>query len=53
MLLGLYLKSKENLKSSTEGDKEESSEPDYDEDENQLEGQEEETGEMTTINQVF
>jgi hypothetical protein len=38
-------KSKENLKSSTDGDKEESSEPDYDEDE-------EGTGERT-VNQVF
>ena len=47
-------KSKENLKSSSEGDKEEeSNEPDYDEDDDQLEEkQEEETGE-TTINQVF
>ncbi|MFL6458859.1 MAG: hypothetical protein ACJ71G_18065 [Nitrososphaeraceae archaeon] len=47
-------KSKENLKSSTEGDKEESKEPDYDEDEeDQLEEeQEEETGGMT-MNQVF
>ena len=43
-------KSKENLKSSTEGDKEEPRKPDYDEDEDQLE--EEETG-NTTINQVF
>ena len=38
-------KSKENLKPASEGDKEESEEPDYDEDE-------EETGE-TTVNQVF
>jgi hypothetical protein len=46
-------KSNENAKSSSEGDKEESNEPDYDEDKGQLEGeQEEETGEMTT-NQVF
>ena len=46
-------KSKENLKSSTEGDKEESNETDYDEDKDQLEEeQEEETGEITT-NQVF
>jgi hypothetical protein len=41
-------KTKENMKSSTEGDKEEAKELDYDED--QLE--EEETG-NTTINQVF
>ncbi|MFL6411387.1 MAG: hypothetical protein ACJ71K_09115 [Nitrososphaeraceae archaeon] len=51
-------KDKEKLKSSSndnEGDKEkESSEPDYDEDKDQLEeGQEDETGEITTINQVF
>jgi hypothetical protein len=47
-------KSKENLKSATEGDKEESKEPHYDEDKEQQleEEQEEETGEMT-INQVF
>jgi hypothetical protein len=46
-------KSKENLKSSTEGDKEESIEADYNEDRDQLEEeQEEETGEAT-INQVF
>jgi predicted transcriptional regulator len=44
-------KTNENLKSSTEGDKEESNEPDYDEDEEQLE----EVGETkgTTRNQVF
>ena len=43
-----------NLKSFTEGDKEESNEPDYDEDKDQLEEeQEEETGEITTTNQVF
>ena len=41
-------KTKVNLKSSTEGGKEESNEPDYDEDNNQ---QEEETGEIT--NQIF
>jgi hypothetical protein len=41
---------RDNLKSSTDGDKEESKESDYDED--QLEEQEEETGEVT-INQVF
>ncbi len=50
-------KTKENLKSSTEGDKEESNKPDYDEDEDQLEEeQEEKTGEMAstiTTNQVF
>jgi hypothetical protein len=46
-------KSKENLKPSTESDKEESREPDYDEDKDQLEEeQEEETGDLTT-NQVF
>jgi hypothetical protein len=46
-------KDNENLKSSTEGDKEESKEPDYDEDKDQLEEeQEEETGVMT-MNQVF
>jgi hypothetical protein len=44
-------KSQEGLKSSTEGDKEESNEPDYDEDQLEEE-QEEETGEVT-INQVF
>jgi hypothetical protein len=44
-------KTKEKLKSSTERDKEESNEPDYDEDKNQLE---EKQGEETnTINQVF
>ena len=43
-------KSKEKLKSSSEDDKEESREPDYDEDGDRLE--EEETGEPT-INQVF
>jgi predicted subunit of tRNA(5-methylaminomethyl-2-thiouridylate) methyltransferase len=46
-------KSKENLKSTSEGDKEESREPDYEDDKNQLEEeQEEETGEIT-FNQVF
>jgi hypothetical protein len=46
-------KSKENLKSSTEGDKEESTEPEYDEYKEQLkEEQGEETWEITT-NQVF
>jgi len=58
MLLGLYLKSKGNLKSSTDCDKEESNEPDYDEneDKDQLEeeqGQEEGTEEITTTNQIF
>ena len=39
---------------SDEDDKEESNEPDYDEDKDQLEEeQEKETGEITTINQVF
>jgi hypothetical protein len=48
-------KSKENQKSSTEGDKEELNEPDYDENRDQLEEQEEETGETSeaTINEVF
>jgi hypothetical protein len=46
-------KSKESLKSSIEGDKEESKELDYEDDKNQLEEErEEETGE-TTIIQVF
>ncbi len=47
-------KANANLKSSIEGDKEKSSEADYDEDQNHLEKheQEEETGQMT-INQVF
>jgi hypothetical protein len=46
-------KTKENLKSSTEGDKEESKGPDYDEGEDQLEEeQDEENGEITT-NEVF
>ena len=47
-------KSKENLKSSTEGDKEESKEPDYDEMSDKVgeERQEQETGEIT-INRVF
>jgi predicted transcriptional regulator len=46
-------KSKENVKSSTEGDKEKSNEPDYHENNDQLEEeQEEETGEITT-NHVF
>jgi hypothetical protein len=35
-------KSKENIKSSTEGDKEELNEPDYDKDEDQLEKEQEE-----------
>jgi hypothetical protein len=55
-------RSKERLKSSvSEGDKEESNEPDYDEDKDQLEEeQEEETGEIdsitaltTTTNHIF
>jgi hypothetical protein len=49
-------KSKENLKSgSDKGDKEESNEPDYGEDQDELEEeQKEETGEITTTtNQVF
>src|SRR5207248_9807301 len=46
-------KSNENVKLSSEGDKGESNEPDYDEDKDQLEEeQEEETGEITT-NEVF
>ncbi|MFL6482258.1 MAG: hypothetical protein ACJ70R_04970 [Nitrososphaera sp.] len=44
-------KSKENVKPSSEDDKEESNEPDYNEDQDQLEDSES-TGEMT-INQVF
>src|ERR671929_1498069 len=46
-------KTKENLKSSTKGDKEESKESDYDEDNDKLEEEQEkeETG-GTTINQV-
>src|ERR671926_47364 len=49
-------KSKENLKPASEGDKEESEEPDYDEDKDQLD--EEEAGEImtsstTTTNQIF
>jgi hypothetical protein len=50
-------KSKENLRSSTEGDGEESNEPDYDEDKEQLEEEQEgeTTGELATatINEVF
>jgi hypothetical protein len=49
-------KNKENLKSSTDGDKEKSNESDYNEHEDQLEEeQEEETGETSeaTINEVF
>jgi hypothetical protein len=42
-------KTNANLKSATEGDKEESNEPDYNEDDDQLE---EEVGEITN-NQVF
>jgi hypothetical protein len=49
-------KTKENLKPASEGDKEESEEPDYDEDKDQLD--EEEAGEImtsstTTTNQIF
>jgi hypothetical protein len=46
-------KSNEKLKSSSEGDKEESREPDYDEDEDHLEEEQEEGSETNTINQVF
>jgi hypothetical protein len=48
-------KSKENAKSSSEGNKEESNEPDYDEDKDQLEEQEEQVGAITmlTTNEVF
>jgi hypothetical protein len=50
-------KSKENLKpplSSSDEDANESNEPDYNEDKDQLEEeQEEETGEITTTNQIF
>ena len=47
-------KSNENAKSSSEDYKEESNEPNYDEDKDQLEEeQEEETGEMNTTNEVF
>jgi hypothetical protein len=56
-LSGLYQQSKERLKQSTsEGDEEESNEPDYDEEKDQLEEEQEgETGEIisTTINRVF
>ena len=46
-------KSKENLKCSNEDDNEESKEPDYDEDKDQLEEKQEgQTGEITT-NQIF
>ncbi len=54
-----YSSSKENLKTpgnSKQDDEEESNEPDYDEDKDQLEeAQEEETGETSdaTINKVF
>jgi hypothetical protein len=53
ILSDLYLKTNANLKSSTEGDKEESNEPDYDEDKDQLE--EEQAGEAdgTTTNKFF
>ena len=43
---------KENLQTSTESDKEESNEPDHDEDRDQLEELEKEAGEITT-NEVF
>jgi hypothetical protein len=49
-------KTRESLKSSTYGDKEESNEPDYNEDKDQLEEeQEEQTGDASeaTINEVF
>jgi hypothetical protein len=50
-------KTRENLKSFIEGDKEEAKEPDYDEDKDQLEEeQEEKTGEtitVATVNQAF
>ena len=54
ILSDLYLKTNANLKSSTEGDKEESKEPDYDEMSDKVgeERQEQETGEIT-INRVF
>jgi hypothetical protein len=45
--------SSNKLNSSSVNTDEESNQPDYDEDEDQLEEQEEGTGEMTTINQVF
>jgi hypothetical protein len=60
MLLGLSLRNPENLKSSSEGGKEEeeeeSKESDYDEDKDQLEEeQEDEASEIriSTINQIF
>jgi hypothetical protein len=43
---------KENLQTSTESDKEQSNEPDHDEDRDQLEELEKEAGEITT-NEVF
>jgi hypothetical protein len=50
-------RSKENLKSSSDGDKEESKEPDYNEDEDQLEEhegkREEEETDWVTTNEVF
>jgi DeoR/GlpR family transcriptional regulator of sugar metabolism len=46
-------RSKDNLKPSTEGDKEESNEPDYDEDRDRLEEDQEEETENVTTNQVF
>ena len=54
MLLGLYLKTKENLKSSDSNDDKESREPDCGEDEDQLEEQEKESEEITAAkNHVF
>jgi hypothetical protein len=46
-------KTKETLTSSTEGDKEESNEPNYNEDKDQLEEQQGEEAREMTINQVF
>ena len=46
-------KTKEKPKSFTEGDKEELKEPDYDEDEDQLEGKREEETDWVTTNEVF
>jgi hypothetical protein len=43
-------KTKENLKSASEGDKEESNEPDYNE---EFEKQGEKTGEISTANKIF
>jgi len=52
----VYQKSKDSLKSSCDkyGVDKEAKEPDYDEDKDQLEeGQEDDTGEITTTNQIF